>query len=59
MAFKFLNELKQKVGNEIFKAILDMADKDIKFNNVKFGKVTSQSEFITICQRCYTALLRA
>ena len=53
--FEYLRELKTKVSQKNFKLILDMATEDIKFNNVRFGKITSQSEFVGIVERCYVA----
>ena len=32
MIIKFMRELKEKVGQNLFKEIISMAEKDIKFN---------------------------
>lgn len=58
MVYKFLNNLKQEVGETNFKTILDMTDADIKFNRVSFGKTTGPAKFIEICTGCKNALMR-
>lgn len=57
MVMNFLRALRGKVGQAAFNEIVDMAEKDIKFNKVGFGKVTSQKEFITVVDRCYKAFI--
>ena len=47
MIIKFMRELKEKVGQNLFKEIISMAEKDIKFNRV---------DFIFICQKYYNVL---
>lgn len=58
MVFKFLSDLKQEVGVIDFETILIMAEMDIKFNRVGFGKTTGPKEFIKICTGCKDALMR-
>lgn len=58
MVFKFLSNLKEEVGLDNFKKILDMTDADIKFNRVSFGKTTGPKEFIKICTGCKNVLMR-
>ena len=38
MIIKFMRELKEKVGQNLFKEIISMAEKDIKFNKVNYSK---------------------
>ena len=58
MVFKFLRSLKEEVGIIDFETILTMAEVDIKFNRVGFGKTTGPKEFIKICTGCKDALVR-
>lgn len=58
MVFKFLRELKEEVGESNFEIILSMADADIKFNRVKFGKITGPKEFKRICTGCKDVFMR-
>ena len=51
MLIKYLDELRNDTTKEEFTAILKMTEEDIKFNKVKFNKVTSANEFIVICNR--------
>lgn len=53
----YLRWLKRTCKN--YKEIVDMAEKDIKFNRIGFGKKTTPEQFILICQRCHTAMLKA
>ena len=53
MIIKFMRELKEKVGQNLFKEIISMAEKDIKFNRVNLRKLTTQ---IFICQKYYNVL---
>ncbi|CAI3208556.1 hypothetical protein [Clostridium neonatale] len=59
MVFKFLTLLKSYVTEEQFKEILIMADQDIKFNRVGFGKTTKPLEYLRICTRCANVVLRS
>ena len=56
MIIKFMRELKEKVGQNLFKEIISMAEKDIKFNRVHLRKLTTQKDFIFICQKYYSVL---
>lgn len=56
--FEFLRELRSKVDDKTFKEILEMAEHDIKFNRIGFGKKTSAKDFITICESCEFLLTR-
>lgn len=56
MIIKFMSELEEKVGQSLFKEIISMAEKDIKFNRVNLRKLTTQKEFILICQKYYKVL---
>lgn len=56
MIIKFMRELKEKVGQNLFKEIISMAEKDIKFNRVNLRKLTTQKYFIFICQKYYNVL---
>lgn len=58
MVFNFLKSLKEEVGENTFRIILNMTDADIKFNRVNFGKTTGPKEFIKICTGCKNALMR-
>ena len=58
MVFKFLRSLKEEVGIIDFETILMMAEVDIKFNRVGFGKTTGPKEFIKICIGYKNALMR-
>lgn len=58
MVFKFLNKLKKEVGDLNFKNILNMADQDIKFNRIKFGKRTNPKKYTEIVQVCKGVVLR-
>ena len=51
MIIKFMRELKEKVGQNLFKEIISMAEKDIKFNRVNLRKLTTQKDFIFVCQK--------
>ena len=53
MIIKFMRELKEKVGQNLFKEIISMAEKDIKFNRVNLRKLTTQKDFIFICQKYF------
>lgn len=59
MVFKFLTWLKSNVTDEQFKDILEATDQDIKFNRVGFGKTTKPLEYIRICTRCASVVLRS
>lgn len=59
MVFKFLTWLKANVTDEEFKEILEAADQDIKFNRVSFGKTTNPLEYVRICTRCASVVLRS
>ena len=56
MIIKFMSELEEKVGQSLFKEIISMAEKDIKFNRVNLRKLTTQKEFIFICEKYYKLL---
>lgn len=56
MIIKFMSELKEKVGENLFKEIISMAEKDIKFNRVNLRKLTTKKDFIFICQKYYKVL---
>lgn len=56
MIIKFMSELKKKVGQSLFKEIIIMAEQDIKFNRVSLRKLTTQKDFILICQKCHKVL---
>lgn len=56
MIIKFMSELEEKVGQNLFKEIISMAEKEIKLNRVKLRKLTTQREFIFICQKYYKVL---
>lgn len=58
MVFKFLSNLKAEVGVIDFETILMIAEVDIKFNRVAFGKTTNPKKFIEICTGCKNALMR-
>ncbi|MBE6089868.1 MAG: hypothetical protein E7206_17905 [Clostridium beijerinckii] len=58
MVFKFLKTLKSEVGEINFKRILSMADQDIKFNRVRFGKRTSPGKYTEIVQICKVVALK-
>lgn len=51
MAFKFLEDLKQKVTEQEFKEILTIATQDIMFNNVGFKKLTTEKDLISVCEK--------
>lgn len=57
MVFKFLQSLRNEVGQENFKIILAATTADIMFNNVSFGKKTSPKEFIARCLGCKRAVI--
>lgn len=59
MVFKFWIWLKSNVTEEQFKDILEAADQDIKFNRVGFNKTTKPLEYIRICTRCASVVLRS
>lgn len=48
MVFKKIQELKKKYSKEVFKEILNAVEEDIRFNRIKFGKMTYQKEFLQI-----------
>lgn len=54
----YLNWLKDNTSIKMFKEILEDVTVDIKFNNINFGKRTSQKEFIEICKRTHKIHLR-
>lgn len=56
MIIKFMSELEEKVGQNLFKEIISMAEKEIKLNRVKLRKLTAQRDFIFICQKYYKVL---
>lgn len=58
MLIKYLDKLQKVTTKEEFKAILKMTEEDIKFNKVKFNKVTSANEFIVICNRSLNLVRR-
>lgn len=58
MVLKFLRRLKVEVGEFNFKNILSMADQDIKFNRVRFGKRTSPAKYTEIVQICKGVVLK-
>ena len=58
MVFKFLTWLKANVTEEEFKDILEATDQDIKLNRVGFGKTTKPLEYVRICTRCASVVLR-
>ena len=58
MVLEFLDRLKAVVTEAQFKVILDVTTQDIMFNRVKFGKKTSQREFIKICGNVTEVILR-
>ena len=55
---KYLNWLKSNTSTEIFEKILEDVTVVIKFNNISFGKKTSQEEFVEICKRTHKIYLR-
>ena len=55
---KYLNWLKSNTSTEIFEKILEDVTVDIKFNNISFGKKTSQEEFVEICKTTHKIYLR-
>lgn len=55
VVFAFLDELKANTDEKEFQEVLMMVDQDIKFNRIGFGKCTSPSEYIEICERCLIA----
>lgn len=58
MLFKYLDELKKVTTKEQFKEVLKITEDDIKFNKVKFNKVTKVYEFIIICNRSLNLVRR-
>lgn len=59
MVIKFLQELRVQVTDKEFNEVLRVAEDDIKFNQIGFGKLTDSKTFIEICmsslivvQRC-------
>lgn len=56
MIIKFMSELEEKVGQSLFKEIISMAEKEIKLNRVNLRKLTTQKDFIFICQKYYKVL---
>lgn len=55
---EFMRDLKSKVDDKTFKRIIEMAENDIKFNRVSFGKRTSLKQFKGICNACHFLLTR-
>ena len=55
---KFLNSLRERVGEDDYKIILDMAATDIKFNMIGFNKKVTPEYFICVCERCHKTLRR-
>lgn len=55
---KYLNWLKSNTSTEIFEKILEDVTVDIKFNNISFGKKTSQEKFVEICKITHKIYLR-
>lgn len=58
MLIEELDKLKQKTTQSEFRAILTMAEQDIKFNRAFFKKVTGPKYFLEICNRSLTVLRR-
>lgn len=58
MVFQFLKWLRSNVTEEEFKNILAIADADIKFNRIKFGKRTTSLVYIGICTKCASIILK-
>lgn len=54
----YLKNLKSITTDESFKTIVAMVEADIKFNNIRFGKTTSQADFISRCKLCHIALVK-
>lgn len=58
MLLKYLDKLKKVTTKEQFKEVLKITEDDIKFNKVKFNKVTKAHEFIIICNRSLNLVRR-
>lgn len=57
MVYEFLISLSKSFTKAEVKEILEATLSDIKFNRILFGKRTSPSEFILICNSCIEAFL--
>ncbi|BFK81456.1 hypothetical protein I3900191A7_16010 [Clostridium baratii] len=51
MLLKYLDKLKKVTTKEQFKEVLKITEDDIKFNKIRFNKVTKTQDFIEICNR--------
>lgn len=51
MLLKYLDKLKKVTTKEQFKEVLKITEDDIKFNKIRFNKVTKTQDFIAICNR--------
>lgn len=58
MLLGYLTELRKRLSKEKFNEVLRMAEEDIKFNRVFFGKTTTALEFGILCERCLECLNR-
>ncbi|KZL94330.1 hypothetical protein [Clostridium magnum] len=52
------NNIGQSISNTEFTAVMDMTSKDIKFNNIRFGKRTKVEEMLNIAVKCVATLKR-
>lgn len=57
MVYKFLISLSNSFTKAEVKEILEATLSDIKFKRILYGKRTSPSEFILICNSCIEAFL--
>lgn len=58
MLLGYLVETKKRISKEQFNAVLKMVEEDIKFNRVKFGKITTGLQFGILFERCLECLNR-
>lgn len=58
MLIKYLDELKNEMDKHSFLMIMSAVEDDIKFNRVRFNKVTPVNEFIRITEMSKKVVLR-
>ena len=58
MLLKYLTEVKNSLSKDDFKLFMLDVERDIKINRVAFGRRTSQTEFINICEILKGAMAR-
>lgn len=58
MLLKYLNQLRNRMDKHSFLMLMSAVEDDIRFNRVRFNKITTAKEFIDIVERTHKVISR-